>query len=287
MYIAFFKRRCKMLAENLASVMLNMSEWELFLPFTGNRFLADASLAEKDLTRHNHYEILVGLEGAYPYYYHDHCYNCRPGSIFFISPMLEHESYYTSVAKQITHMWLSVAEDSLLASISQATPDTIKHIYKCKIVYNNYVPKLQLHAVWNSLLKTKKISDRNRFRLKLALHHLFLAIIESKPLSVNEYQGEIMQRARVFIKENFRRKIDLGHLAAKMGYSKFHFARLFKQYHTVTVQEYIDRQRLHEVDSLLTRRISKKEIAYRLGFSSPSAFSNWHVRYRNNPEPRP
>lgn len=268
------------LSENHASILLSMDSWELFTPFSDSCFLTNASMAKKNITIHNDYEILVGLEGVYPYYFNGHCYNCRPGSIFLISPMLEHESFYTENSNILTHMWIGITDTFSWATVYRINAGKMKKLYSCKVSYENYMPEIKIYEVWNSLITAKKITPQQLFKLKLAICHLFLAIINNRQLSINEYQVEIMQHARNYIKEHFRQEINLGHLARKMGYSKFHFTRLFKEYYTVTVQEYIDQYRIKEVEKLLSKNIPKKEVAFQLGFSSPSAFSNWYKKYR-------
>ena len=270
-----------MLSENYISVLLNIESCEIFSPFTTAPALPSVSIVNKDITMHNSYEILVGLEGVYPYYYNGSCYSCKPGSIFLISPMIEHESYYTANLKPLTHMWMNVSPQSILVTVIIINDGKAKRTYRCNISYDDYTPKLKIYEIWNSLLAAKKIDYQKLLNLKLAICHLFLAIIESKQMSINEYQNEIMQRARNYIKEHFHKKIDLSNLASKMGYSKFHFSRLFKQYHTVTIQEYIDQYRLKEVNRLLADKATQKEIALQLGFSSRSSFANWYVKYRN------
>ena len=272
-----------MLSEKYTSVLLNIDSWEIFSPFTTEHPLANVSHINKDITRHNNsYEILVGLEGIYPYYYNGNCYKCKPGSIFLISPMLEHESYYASVPYPLTHMWMNVSQKSMLVTVIDINEGKAKRTYRCRISYDDYTPRLKIYEIWNSLLNTKKISPKQLNSLKRAICQLFLIILESKQLSINEYQNEIMQRARGYIKEHFRERIDLNHLASKMGYSKFHFIRLFKQYHTVTVQEYIDQHRLREVKRLMADNLTQKEIAYKLGFLSRTSFANWYAKYSKN-----
>lgn len=270
-----------MLHKDYIPVLLSINSWEVYAPFTQGRLRPGTSLGNKDVNMHNDYEILVGLEGLYPYYYNGYCYDCKPGSIFLISPMLEHESYYTKAANSLTHMWLRVAEDSLLVTVSRINSGKIECIYRCKVSYQDYTPGLKFYKIWNSLLETEKITDQALLELKLALCHLFLAIIESDELTISKYRGEIMHRARNYIKNHFHQKLDIDGLAKKMGYSKFHFTRLFKRYHAVTVQEYVDQQRLKEVKRLLAENLTQKEIAYKLGFASRSSFANWYAKYRN------
>ena len=278
---AIFPQRVIMLSENCISTLLNMDSWEIFSPFTTKYPLTDMSLVNKDITKHNDYEILIGLEGVYSYCYNGTCYSCKPGSIFLISPMLEHESYYTETSNPLTHMWINVTQDSLFVVVSQIINKKMKCIFRSKISYSGYTPKLEIFKIWNSLLNAKKTTPQNLLKLKLAICHLFLIIIQNRQLSLDEYQTEIMQRARNYIKKHFHQRVDIRQLSSKMGYSKFHFMRLFKQYHTVTVQEYIDQQRLKKVKHLLADKTTHKEIALQLGFSSRSSFANWYAKYRN------
>ncbi len=269
-----------MLSENHISTLLSMDSWEIFSPFTANQPLANISAADKDITtHHNEYEILVALEGVYSYYYNGNCYCCKPGSIFLISPGLEHESYYTEIANPLTHMWMNVAKDSLIVGIGQITNNRMKSIFRSRVSYSDYTPKLEIFKIWNSLLKAPKTTPQNLLKLKLALHHLFLIIIQSKQLSISDHKNETMLRARNYIKEHFHQKIDILQLARKMGYSKFHFMRLFKECHTVTIHEYIDQQRLNRVKELLAVKTTQKEIALQLGFSSRTSFANWYAKY--------
>ncbi len=270
-----------MLSENYISTLLNIDSWEIFSPFTTEHVLENVSLTNKDITKHNGYEILIGLEGVYSYYYNGTCYSCKPGSIFLISPMLEHESYYTETSNPLTHMWMHVFQDSLGVVIYQIINKKTKCIFRSKVSYSDYTPELEVFKIWNSLLTAKKITPQDLLELKLAICHLFLIIIQSKQLSLDEYQAEKMQRARNYIKEHFCQKIDIRQLSSQMGYSKFHFMRLFKKYHTVTIQEYIDQQRLKKVKALLINKVTHKEIAHQLGFSSRSSFANWYAKHRN------
>jgi len=217
-----------MLSENYISTLLNIDSWEIFSPFTTEHPLADASPINKDITKHNGYEILIGLEGVYSYCYNGTCYSCKPGSIFLIPPMLEHESYYTETSNPLTHMWLHVFQDSLSVVIYQIINKKTKCIFRSKVSYSDYTPKLEIFKIWNSLLKAKKTTPQDLLKLKLAICHLFLIIIQSKQLSRDEYQSEIMQRARNYIKEHFCQKVDIRQLSRKMGYSKFHLCACSK-----------------------------------------------------------
>ncbi|MBQ9503250.1 MAG: helix-turn-helix transcriptional regulator, partial [Lentisphaeria bacterium] len=73
----------------------------------------------------------------------------------------------------------------------------------------------------------------------------------------------------------------LEHLAAISGYTRGYLAHKFRDETGLTVGEYIARVRLEYIRSALKRGTRRKEMAYELGFSSPSAFWNWFRKYRN------
>lgn len=63
-------------------------------------------------------------------------------------------------------------------------------------------------------------------------------------------------------------------MAALAGFSKFHFSRLFKQYTSLTFNEYLNHRRLKAAEELLAAPdLSITEIALRSGYASLSTFN--------------
>ena len=73
----------------------------------------------------------------------------------------------------------------------------------------------------------------------------------------------------------------LEHLDLLLGCIRCHFAHKFHEKTGITVGKYIDQVRIKYVLWARKRGISQKEIAYELGFSSPSSFWNWLQKHRN------
>lgn len=78
------------------------------------------------------------------------------------------------------------------------------------------------------------------------------------------------------IDETAGRGDDLGSLARLAGYSKYHFARMFKRETGMTVLEYIDARRLSRARERIAAGRTYAEIAEELGFSSPQSFWRWY-----------
>ncbi len=85
-----------------------------------------------------------------------------------------------------------------------------------------------------------------------------------------------------YIDEHFTEEIRLDAIAASIGFSKYHFSRLFKQYTGYTLGEYICRRRIVAAEQLLERPdLSVTEVAMRSGFPSISTFNRIFRQYKN------
>ena len=83
-----------------------------------------------------------------------------------------------------------------------------------------------------------------------------------------------MQAACNFIAARFRESISLEMVAKQIGFSKFYFERLFKQFTNMSFYQYVIKVRLSYAQQLLADpNLSITEIALRSGFSGASSFA--------------
>ena len=76
-----------------------------------------------------------------------------------------------------------------------------------------------------------------------------------------------------YINEHFAEDLTLEEVSEMSGFSKYHFARLFKQFTGKTFYRYVNMKRIENAERLLTEpSASITEIAVKSGFSSPPAF---------------
>ena len=88
-----------------------------------------------------------------------------------------------------------------------------------------------------------------------------------------------------FIDSHYMEDLELDSIAASIGFSKFHFSRLFKQYTNYTFCNYLTRRRLLAAKALLEQpNLSITEIALQSGFPSISTF-NRAFKQQNNCTP--
>lgn len=96
-----------------------------------------------------------------------------------------------------------------------------------------------------------------------------------------EYTGKFMTVCK-YIDDHFAEDITLEEIAAKAGFSKFHFSRLFKQFTNVSFYKYVNQQRIAHAEELLSNPDqSVTQVAIQCGFSSTSSFIRMFKQLKN------
>lgn len=84
-----------------------------------------------------------------------------------------------------------------------------------------------------------------------------------------------LRRARDLIDRAYAEKLDLDTLARAAGYSRFHFARSFREVYGETPARYLTSRRIERAKDLLRATpLSVTEICHLVGFSSLGSFSS-------------
>lgn len=87
-----------------------------------------------------------------------------------------------------------------------------------------------------------------------------------------EYQ-EVAMKACNYINQHFQEKLTLEETAKIVGFSKYHFTRVFKKYMNMTFYEYLNKKRVKCAEGLLyNTEMSITDVAMNSGFSSMSSF---------------
>lgn len=85
-----------------------------------------------------------------------------------------------------------------------------------------------------------------------------------------------------YIAKNCHEKLCLDDIAAYSGYSKYHFARIFKSFSGMNLYEFYMRQRISLCERLLAdTSLTITEVALRSGFDSIATFNRIFRRYEN------
>lgn len=84
-----------------------------------------------------------------------------------------------------------------------------------------------------------------------------------------------LRRARDLIDRDFASPLDISALAARAGYSRYHFIRAFRAAYGATPGDYLSRRRVERACELLrTANLTVTEVCFVVGFSSLGSFSS-------------
>lgn len=118
--------------------------------------------------------------------------------------------------------------------------------------------------------------------IKLALYNKKALMDEPKDIEVIEESkySKPIKRALEYIDTNISHEIKTDELIRVSGWSKFHFIREFAKEVGVTPYQYVFDQKMKLASSKLKNTYqSVKEIAFDLGYTSNSSFTNAFVKY--------
>lgn len=85
----------------------------------------------------------------------------------------------------------------------------------------------------------------------------------------------IMSQAEDYVEANLRSCIKLSDIATHVGYSNYHFHRLFRQYSSETIHTFVSRIKIERSSIFLKVRndLSIIDVAYLYGYSDSSSYT--------------
>lgn len=97
-------------------------------------------------------------------------------------------------------------------------------------------------------------------------------------LNITEDVCLVIVESLKFIDTNVCEPLDLDYISKHAGYSKFYFARVFKQYIGLSIMKYVKRRKLIFASADLLNGDKIIEVALRYGYESPSSFTKAFVK---------
>ena len=84
-----------------------------------------------------------------------------------------------------------------------------------------------------------------------------------------------------YIDSNYKEDLTLEQVANYIGFSKYHFSRLFKQHTNTTFYDYLSHKRIQAAQALLTMDIPITDIAFQTGFNNLTTFCRCFKKVTN------
>lgn len=231
---------------------------------------------------HTSIEIVQPIENYYDLVIDDEKMRIEPGEIAIIPPRAMHEIIAPKEGSRFVYIFDMTAISSIhgfaaiqpvIDSPIRITKATHPHIYHdvCDI----------LTQMRTAYFEQQEFAELSVFALlinllvKLGTNHfdnleLFSSMRVYKQKEYATKFNEVME----YIDTHYMEDLELDNIAASIGFSKYHFSRLFKQYTGYTFCTYLTRRRLVAAKYLLEQpNLSITEIALQSGFPSISTFN--------------
>ncbi len=273
-------------------IVSNYVEEVDFVPNTNMRIWYNNKVEDYPTHRHSCLEIAIPLSGSYTYVFEDRTIVLKEKDILFIPPDMLHKISGTREGIRFIFLFkidflksfFDYSEfEELIKEPLIVNSETFPEVYNR--VYARFMEISNLYFFYSSTVKETPIFS-----------HL-LGIIgmlqkrenpDSMSLPDSDKQREIYIKLRSLLEWlslHYAESVTMEEAANYIGYSKFHFARIFKEYTGMTFYDYQTTLKLKSVvEKLSDTDLSISEIALSSGFNNLTSLSrNFEKHYGCSP----
>ncbi len=233
--------------------------------------------------KHSHTaaEVVIPVENGYKYIADGRKFHLNCGDILIIPPSIPHEVECDTEGKRFVFLFeldflkrmydfddLSefLKEPQLINTITH--PDTYKKIYNLFLeiveIYFNYTSKLYEMSIFARLTEVFAILAQDESSLKMVN-------LTNDKQHKNFYKFKSLI---AYINTHYMDNISLEYAATFVGFSKFHFARMFKDFTNSSFYDYLCHRRITAAKTLLEDdSLSITEVGRMCGFTNQSTFT--------------
>lgn len=227
----------------------------------------------------NHYDVIIGKE----------LHRVMPGEVLIIPSGELHELVAPASGSRFIYLFD-------LSALSKLPSFQSLQIYLAQPIHitpSGFLPVY--HTLYDKLIQIRNEYFEHREFTGLSIFSLLIDFfvqlgyhqLDSQALFPNTSDSKRSEYALKFqslltyIDENYMLPLTLENIAESIGFSKYHFSRLFKQYTGYTFCDYITLRRIKVAEELLAQpNLSISQVASLSGFSSISTFNRLFKQYK-------
>ncbi len=239
---------------------------------------------------HSSIEIVLPVENYYDVIINGVPHRVNPGEIFIIPPRELHQLeappsgvrfvflFNINVLAQLKGF---AAIQSMLALPLHITKDTHPLIYN--EVYQTLLDMCKEYISGNPYSELSIFSLLVRMLITLYENHIQTTDLFQN-VNINKHQEYVSKFGNLleYIDTHYTEDLTLEDMADIIGFSKYHFSRLFKQYTNFTFCDYLKHRRIQAAEMLLEQpEYSITEVALQAGFPSISTFNRIFKEHKN------
>ena len=220
----------------------------------------------------NEYQLLYLVEGEGIFTSdHQKPIKIKAGDIFLLFPG-EWHSYYPVSHKTWKSYWIGYMGRNMDDRVRAGFLSPEKPIYH--VGYSSMIVSLYDSAL-NAALEEAAYVQQTLAGIVNHLIGLMYSLERNIILSKDTERVEMMNRARLRIREALESPLSIQEIASEMGISYSNFRKLFKEFTGISPALYQQALKIQRAKELLsTTDLTIKEIAYKLYFESPDYFSS-------------
>ena len=219
----------------------------------------------------NEYQLLYNPEGE-GIFRTAHCPEIRlkPGDMFLLFPG-EWHTYHPLTHTGWKSHWIGFKGRNMDDRVRAGFLSPEKPVYH--VGYSSVIEELYRSA-YEQAVEEAAYSQQVMAGLVNHLIGKMYSLERNIELSKNQQQVDMINRARLRIRQALESDLTIQRVAEEMGVSYSNFRKLFKEFTGLSPATYQQELRLQRAKELLsTTDLTVKEIAYRLNFESPDYFS--------------
>jgi AraC-like DNA-binding protein len=230
---------------------------------------------------HNYYEIEYILDGCAKELLNGKLIDVRPGLLHIISTSDFHEHIIDTPLTLIR-----IGFD--ISNINPGVFDNSSEILKGKLLYLSGEEKAFFDSLLNTILQNTTLHSSAKSYAKTTEHLIEALITTAAEYASSSFENTKLENkkeintALAYIHANFKSRLTLDEVAAKIHFSPSYFSRYFHENMKVGFVQYIKSLRIEYATNLIANTGTDIiDICYESGFSSPSSFSNEFKKIHN------
>lgn len=230
-----------------------------------------------DLHYHDYYEVVVFEEGDVRYVCEGRVYHPAPWDVILIPPGKFHNSATSSektrYTRHVFYLYPSALDaygcGALTTFLRDAEGGTL-------LTFRSSEAKQRLAGLLRELREALEKSA-SPMEEALALSYIIQILYllngcSRSPEGEGSGLPESILAVKRYVDQNFHTISSVSEVAAHFFYSREYLSRLFRRHLDTTVSDYVMKRRIEKSESLIADGLPLLDVAYRVGFGSPSTF---------------
>ncbi len=270
---------------------LNDSAEEVdFAPKTNIRIWYNTQTESYNTHHHPAMEVILCIENNYTVIANNQTYRLNVGDILMIPPHMMHKIICESDGARFvflinlelfTHFEDYNTLEPIFMNAYYCNATSKPSIYQ--EVYANFMTIINTYfsnemfwesIIFSTLMKTMVLIGEDHF-------HSVASNVDTISTSKHREHHEKFVALLSYIDANYQEELTLEQVADYIGFSKYHFSRLFKQHTNTTFYDYLSHKRIQAAQSLLSMDMPITDIAFQTGFNNLTTFCRCFKKVTN------